>query len=281
MSGRHVDSPEPAGGAGEAAHSGAGAAHAAGTSEDSGTSVAGVGAGTGGAATRGRADGRRTQKPGRRRTLLIVVIVAVIGVAAIVTVLLIQNQRQSQAEPEVPDPVTTTLPAPTPAGEPVEVSEQSPLVQALPTTVLDHVLTELAADQGAFADHEALEGWFLTYSAPGSDIEVHVLQWESAAEAAAYVEDVASSPEGLADGEGRRSGDVAVQGESVGRYEIGVLAGEQETVEPSTPAGDDTEPAATPEPLGPGMAVWSNGTVAFVATGDAGRLAQFYDNYPF
>ncbi|MGC0271950.1 hypothetical protein ACO0LV_03010 [Pseudactinotalea sp. Z1739] len=270
MSGRHVDSPEPAGGAGEAAHSGAGTSGR--TAAHSGT----AGAGTGGTTA-----GRRVQKPGRGRVLLIVVIVALVVVAAIVTVLLIQNQRQSQAEPEVPDPVTTTLPTPTPAGDPMEVSEDSQLVQALPTTVLDHVLTELAADQDAFAEHEALEGWFLTYSAPGSDIEVHVLQWESADEAAAHAEDVASGPEGLSDGEGRRSGDVAVQGESVGRYEIGVLAGEQQPAEPSTPAEDDSEPLATPEPLGPGMAVWRNGTVVFVATGDAGRLAQFYDNYPF
>ena len=85
----------------------------------------------------------------------------------------------------------------------------------------------------------------------------------------------------LADGEGRRSGDVAVEGESVGRYEIGVLSGAEEPGPVSTPVADDAEPVAVPEPLGPGMAVWTNGTVAVVATGDAARLAQFYDNFPF
>lgn len=262
MSGRHVDPSRPQPGDGGAEVPGS-AADDDGAREGAAASLA-----------------TSAKDPRRRRVLLIVAAMFLLVVAAIVTYALVSEGQQGQAEPEIPDPITTTLPAPTPEGDPIELDGAGPLIQALPTVVLDHVLTSAEVDEDAYSDHRALEGWLLAYSAPGSDIEVHVLQWEHAEEAAAFAEDVVAAQE-VADGEGRRSGDVAVEGESVGRYEIGVLAGGEEASEPSTPADDDAEPVATPDPLGPGMAVWTNGTVAFVATGDAARLAQFYDNFSF
>src|SRR5699024_2736059 len=136
---------------------------------------------------------------------------------------------------------------------PVEVDDSTPLSAALPEVVLDHVLTAQSEDEQAYAQYDALEGWHLTYSAPGSDIEVHVLQWESADDAADYVEGVLTDRYDLADGQGRRSGDVAVDGEPVGRYEIGVLSGEDEPEPASTPVDPDAEPVGTPEPSRPGM----------------------------
>jgi len=205
--------------------------------------------------------------------------VALIVVIVAVVIFMVVNQRGDAPEP--PAPVTTTLSQPTPVGEPIDVSGDSPLAQGIPQVVLDHVLTAQEEDDQAYPNHGALEGWFLTYSAPGSDIEVHLLQWEEGEEAAAFVDDLMAQPPGFAEGEGRRSGDVAVEGEPVGRYEIGVLSEQDEPATPSTPAESDADPVATPEPLGPGLAVWTNGTVAVVAQGEAGRLAQFYDNFPF
>lgn len=221
----------------------------------------------------------RAPGPGGPRGLVIGAVVAVLVVAAVVIYLV--TQQEDRPEAQVPDPVTTTLPVPTPAGEPIEVDEATALSAALPEAVLDHVLTSQSEDEQAYDEHDALEGWHLTYTAPGSDIDLHVLQWESAEDAAAYVEDVLSDRYGFVDGQGRRSGDVVVDGEAVGRYEIGVLSEQDEPAEASTPADPGAEPVATPEPLGPGMAVWSNGTVALVATGEAARVAQFYDNFPF
>lgn len=259
MPGRHVDPPRTAGEGDPSSTEAHDGATAAGPSPDP--------------------DVARPRSSGRR-VLLIVAVAFVLVVALIVVYTLVSDRQGGQAEPVTPDPITTTLAPPTPVGEPIELGGDSPLARALPDVVLDHVLRAQEPDADAFADHRALEGWLLTYSAPGSDIDVHVLQWPDAADAVAFTEDVVAQQD-LADGEGRRSGDVAVQGESAGRYEIGVLTDADEPEPVSTPGDEGAEPAAVPEPLGPGLAVWSNGTVAFVATGDAARLAQFYDNFPF
>ena len=225
-----------------------------------------------------RRDAAKSGAGGKRRVLLIGAIVLVVVIAAVVIVM-VTKQRQTETQP--PPPVTTTLPQPTAAGEPIDVSGDSPLAQAIPQVVVDHVLTAQEADEQAFADNGAIEAWHLTYSAPGSDIRVHLLQWEEAEDAAAYIDEFFAEPGVLVDGEGRRSGDVAVDGQPVGRYEIGVLSDQDQPAAPSTPEPSDAEPVATPEPLGAGLAVWTNGTVALVAEGDAARLAQFYDNFPF
>ena len=217
----------------------------------------------------------------RKPRVVIIAAIAFIAVVAIVVAVVLINRSNSEpaSEPERPDPITTTLPAPTPQGEPIELSGDTELSQALPV-VLDHVLTAQSRDAEAFVHHRALEGWHLTYSAPGSDIDVYVLQWETRAQANEFFEGGIWGPNAFADGDGRRSGDVAVEGESVGLYEIGVLTEFEEPSDPSTPASEE-DLAQAPQELGPGVALWTNGTVAFVATGDAARLSQFYDHFPY
>jgi len=220
-----------------------------------------------------------------RRTRRIVLIAALVLMLLVAGLIVYNVAAPERPRPPVPAATTTTLPPPTPAGEPIEVTGEGPLVEALPTVVLDHVLSAQEPDEEAYSQHQALEAWFLTYSAPGSDIHLHVLQWEDAEEALDFAADLVSNTEGFDDGagedEGRRSGDVVVEGETVGTYEISAVTGVEQPESPSTPAPSDAEPAATPEPLGPGLAVWTNGTVAMVSCGDAARLAQFYDNLPF
>lgn len=210
---------------------------------------------------------------------------ALLGASALVLAVVVVAVRVLTPEPPppppTPDPITTTLELPGPLGDPIEISEPTELAGAMPRTVFDHVLTSAQQDPDVFGDHRALEGWDLTYSAAGSDVQLQVLQWPTAEEAHAYAEEVLADPALLADGDGRRSGDVAVDGEVVGRYDIGVLSDPGEPTEPSTPEPDDPGGVVRVDPLGPGLAVWTNGTVAFVAHGDAARLAQFYDYFRF
>src|SRR5690625_4842483 len=211
-----------------------------GTSGDAGSGTSGdARPDTSGASRRERrsAGGSRQDRrpaPARSRSRRAVLIGAVALIVVIVAVMIFMAVNQRGDAPEPPAPVTTTLSQPTPVGEPIDVSGDSPLAQGIPQVVLDHVLTAQEEDDQAYPNHGALEGWFLTYSAPGSDIEVHLLQWEEGEEAAAFVDDLMAQPPGFAEGEGRRSGDVAVEGEPVGRYEIGVLSEQDEPATPST-----------------------------------------------
>lgn len=224
----------------------------------------------------------------KRRVRRPVVVVAALFVLALVGLFVYFLLRPDPVEPEAPptpDPITTTLAVPTPEGEPIEVDTSTALSAELPDVVLDHVLTAQEADEDAVNDLRAFEAWQLTYSAPGSDIQVQVVQWHDEDEAADHLDELTAEPVGWVDGQGRRSGDVAVEGEAVGRYEIGGLDDADDPEPASTPwpdgADGPSEDSAVPEPLGPGLAMWSNGAVVFVATGDAARLALFYDNFPY
>lgn len=229
--------------------------------------------------------GSHSSKRRVRRPVVVVAALFVLAVVAVSAYLLVRPDRGETEEPPVPDPTTTTLAVPTPEAEPIEAETPTALSAALPDVVLDHVLTSQEADEDTVTDLGAFEVWQLTYSAPGSDVQLQVVQWHDEDEAAEHLDELTAEPVEWVDGQGRRSGDVAVEGESVGRYEIGAVQEAEESDPPSTPwPGDGDGPAddsAVPEPLGPGLATWSNGTVVFIATGDAARLALFYDNFPF
>lgn len=220
-----------------------------------------------------------------RRPIVVVAAVFVLALVGFAVYMLLRPDPVEPEAPPTPDPITTTLSVPTPEGEGIEPDTSTTLSEALPEEVLDHVLTAQDVDEETVSDLRAFEAWELTYSAPGSDIQVQVVQWHDEDEAEEHLDELTVEPVGWADGEGRRSGDVAVEGEAVGRYEIGGLQDTEDLEPPSTPwpEEDDAPPedSAVPEPLGPGLAMWSNGTVVFIATGDAARLALFYDNFPF
>lgn len=227
-----------------------------------------------------------------RRPIVIIGALVLLALVGVIGYLVVGAGAEEAEEPQTPDPITTTLPVPSPAADPIEQDTSTALAQELPDVVLDHVLTAQEAQENEAADLGAFEVWALRYSAPGSDIEVQVLQWHDAEEAEQHLDELTEEPVGWVEGQGRRSGDVAVAGEAVGRYEIGAIQDAEQPEAPSTPEADadqaagedgtaDRSDSAVPEPLGPGQALWRNGSVVFIASGDAARLALFYDNFPF
>jgi len=151
-----------------------------------------------------------------------VLIVAGLLVAAlgVVAVLALSNRGGGV----VPEAEVITLPVPTPTIEPVVRTPGTAFADALPSTVLQYALTELAPEPAVLAVG-ALEGYRLVYSDGGAVTLVATAgQWatvEAATTAAAAA--VAAQVATAAAGEGAEpvtEGAVLVEGTEVGRYTL-------------------------------------------------------------
>lgn len=172
----------------------------------------------------------------------------------IVVVALLLTQNRGGMEPLTVETTTVVIPPPTPDEDPIERDTSTPLLAALPDSVLQYAVSE-QVEAEAMLDLDALEGWQLTYSAGDDRIVLQVGQWpttEEATEAATTL--LGEVPESAA----TVSGDVVVDGEPVGTFTT--------TFE----ADGTTE-----------RTVWSNSTAVFVAEGPRDATRPFYDAYPF
>ena len=161
-----------------------------------------------------------TSPAARRRPPLWVLIVAGLLVAAlgVVAVLALSNRGGGV----VPEAEVITLPVPTPTIEPVVRTPGTAFAGALPSTVLQYALTELAPEPAVLAVG-ALEGYRLVYSDGGAVTLVATAgQWATVeaattAAAAAVAAQVAAAGEGA---EPVTEGAVLVEGTEVGRYTL-------------------------------------------------------------
>lgn len=177
---------------------------------------------------------------------------AALVLAAVVVLTVLQLERPDPGP--APAPTTITLPVPTPAIDPVERDTSTPLLTALPGTVLGYAVVDQVADV-PLSGLGALEAWQLTYSGADEPVVLHVGQWATPEEAAAAMAAVVGS--------------VDPSTVTVNREET-VLAG-------GSPAGTLVIRTADG---GAAQAMWTNGTVLFVADGPPTSVDDFYDAYP-
>lgn len=209
---------------------------------------------------------------GRRRALLVGgIVVGVLAVGGIGYGVV--NALGSGGTPSAATS-TVQLPSPTPTVDPIDRGEGSAFFTALPDSVLRFALASTGpADSWSAAG--AIEAYTFTYS-DGADGEVVVVagQWETPPEATAFADGLlpeeppaeapAEAPtEDATDGATAEpppsvddTGDVQVDGETVGTYTIRDL-------------GDGT-----------GVAFWQNGTTVFQATGPVADITDFYAAFP-
>lgn len=188
--------------------------------------------------------------PVSRRTIILI---GAAVVAALIIVLVVLQLNRPEPQP-APTASTTTLPTPTPASEPIERDTSTALLAALPGTVLDYAVSDQVQSQ-AMIDASALEGWQLTYSSTDGVVLLQVGQWPTAEEATAQMQAVLASVDPAAVGV-ERERPVEVAGTAVGQLTVLALAD------------------------GAGRAVWTNGTVLFVADGTLRAVDDFYDAFP-
>jgi len=179
--------------------------------------------------------------------LVVVVLAVVVGVVLALT----GSEDDEQAAPA--PTVTVTAAEPTPAVEPVDRGEGSALLGALPGTVRQYALAEVAPSE-AFAASDVLESYALTYVGPDAVASFSVLvgQWATAPEAAASAAlllEAAGTP--------TSTGDVLVEDQTVGTYSV-------------VDHGDGTA-----------TVVWTNGTLALQATGPVEDAENVYRAYTF
>ena len=188
--------------------------------------------------------------PVSRRTIILI---GAAVVAALIIVLVVLQLNRPEPQPS-PTASTTTLPTPTPASEPIERDTSTALLAALPGTVLDYAVSDQVQSQ-AMIDASALEGWQLTYSSTDGVVLLQVGQWPTAEEATAQMQAVLASVDPAAV-QVERERPVEVAGTAVGQLTVLALADRA------------------------GRAVWTNGTVLFVADGTLRAVDDFYDAFP-
>ena len=222
--------------------------------ESTGPAAEGSAAGTDAPTTAGRTATRRV--PVWVFVVAGVVLVALAGTAA----LLLSNRggEMPPAEAEV-----ITLPVPTPTIEPMDREAGTAFYDALPSTVLDFVVSG-SGDAGELAALGALESYRLEYTDGTETVVLLAGQWATAAEAEvaraassqvpAPADDAAETS--ATDPLEADSGDVTVGGTVVGTYTM-------ETTE-----GDD------------GVLTWSNDTVVLQLSGPAAGLRDLYAGFP-
>ena len=108
------------------------------------------------------------QRP-RRRGLVLGIVGAIVLVAAGVTAAVLATREPTA--PVTPPAVTITNPVPTPAATPVEREESTPLVAALPDTVLQWAYAGIEEEKG---QRGALETYRVTYvDGAGGKVALH------------------------------------------------------------------------------------------------------------
>lgn len=194
-----------------------------------------------------------------------------IVVAAVVAFAMLSGDSAEPAN----ETVTTTMAVPTPTSEPLDRSGGTALVQALPGTVRQFVLTTVDPDETL---DDALEAWTAGYSGEALREDGSPLTDPAAADVSApgEVEGGGTTPivtvtvGQWADGEGAAAGAQALAAD----------LGEPTTTEDVTVGGEVTGSLSlytggAGDEASTGTAVWTNGTVAIRAVGPASEIANF------
>jgi len=184
--------------------------------------------------------------PRKRR---IVIAAAAVGVLVVVLVALALTRGSGQVDPITVVTITEEAVSPSPQTAPIERDTSTPLLEALPGTVLAYAVSEQTESEQMLAAH-ALEGWTLTYADADASIVLKVGQWPDGKEAKAAWDAL------IADAEPTASGDVVVGDDTVGGV-VTVVDGEVERT------------------------IWRNRTAVFVAQGPVGATQAFFAGFPF
>lgn len=206
----------------------------------------------------------------RRRKLLLIggAVVAALVLAGVLIAVLTGGDDEPGAAPAAE---TVTLGSPTPTAQPVARTSTTAFAAALPVSVLQYALAS-SGPEDAWTAAGALEAYTETYTDGGTaQVVVQSGQWETPEEAAAQLAALAATlPAGIpADASASPSpgattapaplpqtGEVVVDGQPVGTFTI-------------VDAGD-----------GSGIALWSNGTTVFRATGPVEQIRDVYAAFP-
>lgn len=188
----------------------------------------------------------------RRRLVVLGVVGGLVLVGGGVTAAVLASREPTA--PVTPPAVTITNPVPTPGAAPVPREESTPLVAALPDTVLQWAFAGVADEEGA---RGALETYRVSYvDGAGGEVVLHLTQLRDAAAAGEAAGRFASAfAEATPDGTAQT---------------LPVIIGGQQTSEATV----RTSPTAT------GAATWVNGTVAFHAEGPADAVENFFRAFP-
>lgn len=188
----------------------------------------------------------------RRRGLVLGIVGAVVLVGGGVTAAVLANREPTA--PVTPPAVTITNPVPTAAVAPAPREEPTPLVAALPDTVLQWAF---AGVEDAEGPGDALESYRVTYTdGAGGDVVLEVTQLRDADAARATA--------------GARAGAFAEATPDGTATLLPVVIGGAQTSEATIRA----------VPSGTGGATWVNGTVAFHAEGPADGIEDFFRAFP-
>ena len=194
----------------------------------------------------GDGDSEGSSTPRKRR---IVIAAAAVGVLVVVLVALALTRGSGQVDPITVVTITEEAVSPSPQTAPIERDTSTPLLEALPGTVLAYAVSEQTESEQMLAAH-ALEGWTLTYADADASIVLKVGQWPDGKEAKAAWDAL------IADAEPTASGDVVVGDDTVGGV-VTVVDGEVERT------------------------IWRNRTAVFVAQGPVGATQAFFAGFPF
>lgn len=159
---------------------------------------------------------------------------------AVATAVVIAIVQQGSEEPQ-PRP-TVTGPAPSPAIEPSPRETADPVAQALPDGVLRYAVT---SQEDISPAGDMLGGFRLVYSDGDAEFVLEARQWRDAAHAQAAAREEGAE---VAGGEER---DVLVAGDSAGTAWVG-----------------------------PGAAVWSNGSLLLTIEAPADDAEELFDAFP-
>lgn len=222
------------------------------------------------------------QRPARRRRWqlwsLPIGLLAVGGGVAAVLVWGGPGEERSPA----PAIVTITAAEPTPSTSPVDRGAGTDLFTALPGTVRQYVLTEIAPFGLTGAYTTATEAYLLTYAGTTVDgvpttIQVTVSQWATPEDATA-----AAVPVLAAAGTPTSTGEVTADGIVTGAFALfGEPDTENATAATATQSTPAAEPATTASPAATGSAIWTNGTLLIQVQGPGTEIANLYRAFSF
>ena len=215
----------------------------------------------------------------RRKLLIIAGAAGAVVVIAVIAFALTSRGGDDNAAPAVTSS-TVLLPSPTPTVPPVARASTTAFAKALPVSVLQFALAS-SAPAADWVTAGAIEASTETYSDGGTGTVVVIAgQWETPEEAAQYALGLvaalpaapagaaadatagateSAAPSGSATAASAtfpQTGDVTVGGQKVGTFTI-------------VDAGTDS-----------GVAVWSNGTAVFRATGPLASIHDVYAAFP-
>lgn len=216
---------------------------------------------------------RRARRTETRRGWVLWVVIGV-PVALVAAVVLFFVLRPADGNPAASATTTTTLPVPTATTEPLDRADATALVQALPGTVRQFVLTTVDPVDSLAG---ATEGWTAVYEGEAVDSQGQPVSAASTGEASAG-ETSAEVTEGSSDAftvtvgqweDGQQAAEAAASLSA----DLGTPTSTQEVTVGDEVTGSLSfyEADGSPE----GTAVWTNGTVVLRAVGPSSEIVNF------